>query len=355
MKKKFYSEKEIIDIWKRKLSALKEGEDFNIYIDNPFCAGACLYCKHTGSLLSEYFNECKEYYNVLLPSQIEKFNFLLDMRVPDTIYFGGGSPSIMSAQTMKDIFNKITNFKKIPNKAFEAFPNQMNDEKIDTLIKNKFSYVSFGIQSLKKSVLEYNNRQDYKNIPLKKYISDFEKGGVRVNCDLMVFIGKEKDNINDIKRVEDDFINLIEEYKPSFITIYPESKFLKENIKRGIEFSKELRKMILCLDEKYKLEHYNKHLSLEERDIEKEMLVCYQLSTTSSEEIERIKRYKSDGPNPDSRQKTQNVLAFGGFRHHQPYSYHGEGFLYYNINCDNKKINYNINYDKKFLTGEFLK
>jgi len=341
MEKRFYSEEEIIDIWKKKLPILREEETFNIYVDNPFCINQCLYCKHTGSEYKEYFKECKEYYEKLLPSQIKKFNHLFKIRKPDTIYFGGGSSSIMSAQTMRDIFDTIDGFREIPNKVFEALPNLMNDEKIDILIKNKFSYVSFGIQTFEKRVLEYNNRQGYNNIPLKKYISDLEKGGVRVNCDLMVFIGEDNYDLREIKRVKKDFIKLINDYNTSFITIYPETSFLRENRKKGVELSKELRKMILRLEKKYNLGHHDKHLSLDEKDIERGMEVCYHLTTTSSQEINRVKKYDSTGPGGEiSKNETQNVLSFGGFRHHQPYSYHGKDFLYYNINDDNKKINY---------------
>jgi hypothetical protein len=338
----FYSEKEVLKIWEERLKEKNRENIFSLYVDNPFCINQCLYCKHTGSDYKKNVKECRDYYERLLPSQIVSFNFLFKERVPDTIYFGGGTSSIMSAKDMLDIFSIIGSFEKIKKKVFECSPNLLNREKIDLLIKNKFTYVSFGIQSFKKEVLDFNKRQGYENVPLKEHIREFEDAGIRVNCDLMIFIGEDKGKLSEIKRLEEDLIELLERYNPSFITIYPETLFLKEDTKRGVFLSRELRKMILSIAERYNLNHWNWHLSLEEENIEKEMEICYHLATTTPEEILRAKEYDSTGP-PNQRE-SQDVLSFGGFKHHRPYSYHGRDFVYYNMNDNNKEFYY---YGKK--------
>ncbi len=338
----FFSKEEILKSWENKVKSFSENEVFSVYIDNPFCINQCLYCKHTGNPHKDYTKECKDYYENLLPQQIREFNFLLEERTPDTIYFGGGTSSIMSAKNMKDIFSTISNFKKIKGKVFECSPNLLTEEKIDIIIENEFTYVSFGIQSFKEEVLAFNKRANYKNVPLKDYIKKFEEAGVKVNCDLMIFIGEDKGKVSEIKRLEEDCIELLEEYRPSLLTIYPETLFLKENKERGVFLSKELRKLILQLAEKYNLNHWNWHLSLEDEHIEKEMEICYHLGTPTTEEMDRVKKYDSTGP-PNQREN-QNVLSLGGFRHHRPYSYHGRDFVYYNINDKNDKFYY---YGKK--------
>jgi radical SAM superfamily enzyme YgiQ (UPF0313 family) len=337
--KRFYSQEEIFNIWSNKLDFFPKDERFNIYVDNPFCISRCLYCKHTGSKLKDNLNDYEDYYRYFLPTQIRFFNPLLKKKVPNTIYFGGGSPNIMSLNMMEVIFKEISNFKKVKNKVFECSPNLLEQKKIDSLIKNNFTYVSFGIQTLKEKVLKHNNRAGYKKVPLKEYISNLEKGGVRVNCDLMIFIGEEKENIRkEIRRVKEDFKELVEKYQPSFITIYPETNFLLEDEKRGIHFLKEFRKMILSLRKDYNLKYWDKHLSLEEKEIAKEIHLCYHFSMTELEDINEAKEYKSDGP--PYQPVDQNVLSFGGYKHHQPYSYHGKSFVYYNLNENNKEFKY---------------
>ncbi len=335
---KFYSQKEILNIWKEKLPSFKKEEMFNIYVENPFCPNQCSYCKHMGIGIKKHIKECKQYYQKILPNQINYFSCLFKKRIPDSIYFGGGTPNIVPAFVLKFIFDQIPNFKKIPNKVIECFPNLMNDEKINLLIENKFSYVSFGIQSLKDEILRYNNRLEYKKNSIKKVIKTLESSGVRVNCDLMVFIGENKESTKEIKRIKEDIITLIEEYKPSLITICPNTFFLRKNKKAGVVFSKKFRQMILDIDKKYKLSHQNRHLSLDNKIIEKEMECSYYFGNISSKEMNKKRIYFPNDP-MINRVKNQNVLSFGGYKHRQPHSYNNE-LIYYNINKDNKGFSY---------------
>ncbi len=334
----FFSEEDILNIWDIKISNIREEETFNVYIDNPFCVQECAYCKHTGSLIKDHVQDFKKYYNTVLPKQIKSFSKILRKTIPDTVYFGGGTPSAISSSQMDEIFLSLPNFKKIPNKVFECNPNLLDEKKIELLTNNNFSYVSFGIQSLREDVLRYNNRTGYKNTPLKEYIKEFKDNNVLVNCDLMAFIAENKTSFQEIERVERDLVDLIEDYKPSMITVYPESLFLQEDIKRGVRMSKDLRKMILRISEKYNLNHYDYHLSLEDSDIKKEMEICYHLGMVTSEEMYRVKQYDSSGP--PSQSGKQNCLAIGGFKHHRPYSYHGQDFIYSNLNDENKGFSY---------------
>ncbi len=344
--KGFISEKELLNLWEKKLSSIRDEESFNLYIDNPFCVQQCAYCKHTGSLKRDYEDDFSKYYEEILPAQIKIFSSLLKKKIPDTVYFGGGTPSAMSFSQMKNVFSSIPNFKKIKKKAFECNPNLLNKEKIKLLIENNFTYVSFGIQSLDKDVLDYNRRDNYEKIPLKDYIGKFEKEGVRVNCDLMAFIGEYKDNPSiEIKRVEKDIVGLVKTYRPSMITIYPESGFLREDKIRGAYLSRKLREMILKLDKKHNFGHQDEFLlSLNKDDILRGMEICYHLGVSlSSEELRETKKYDSSGPPNQS--PVQNCLALGGFKHHRPWSYHGRDFVYHNLNEENTGFSY-------FITGE---
>lgn len=342
--KGFVSEEKILKRWEEKLKNMKSDESFNVYVENPFCVDQCLYCKHRGSLLKNYSKEADIYYEDLLPNQIRRFSSLLEERVPDTIYFGGGTSSIMSAKTMKDIFNEIKNFEKIPNKVFECNPSLLSDEKIDILIKNKFSYVSFGIQSFNEDVLNYNKRSipDYSRV--KEFIQKLESSGVRVNCDLMAFIGGKRDQIEEIYRVKNDFINLLDNYKPSLTTIYPETFFLTNNKEKGASLSLELKKMIIEIMEQYNLNSQDSHLNLGDLPYE-ENLFCYLMGTISLNEMKKIRKYVSNAP--PYQFESQNVLSFGAYKNRISYSYHGRDFLYYVMNNKNKKPHYFVYVDKK--------
>ena len=68
------------------------------------------------------------------------------------------------------------------------------------------------------------------------------------------------------------------------------------------------------------------------------METCYHIGTIKEKEMEEVRKYDSTGP--PLQRSFQNCLAFGGFSHHRPYSYHGKELVYYNLNKDNIKFSY---------------
>ncbi|NLK16344.1 MAG: coproporphyrinogen III oxidase, partial [Bacteroidales bacterium] len=82
-----------------------------IYIHIPFCKSRCYYCD---------FYSCTElwaidkYINVLKTELADRKNYISDE--VETIYFGGGTPSILSSTQIEGIIEIITdNFKVSPN------------------------------------------------------------------------------------------------------------------------------------------------------------------------------------------------------------------------------------------------
>lgn len=127
-----------------------------IYIHIPFCKQACHYCDfHFSTSLakkSELVNAlCKEL--ILrkdeLPSKIE------------TIYFGGGTPSLLSSEELQQIFETIySNFtvSETPEITLEANPDDLSNNLIIQLSKCPVNRVSIGIQSFFEEDLKLMNR-----------------------------------------------------------------------------------------------------------------------------------------------------------------------------------------------------
>lgn len=77
----------------------------------------------------------------------------------DEVYFGGGTPTILSPKQLNQIFDMIPDFGKIPNKCIEASPNTLTLEHIELLARKKFSFLSLGIQSLDEKLLKRYGRR----------------------------------------------------------------------------------------------------------------------------------------------------------------------------------------------------
>lgn len=127
-----------------------------IYIHIPFCKKACTYCDFHFSTSLKYVDEmtdaiCKE---ILL-----KKNRITDQ--VGSIYFGGGTPSVLPAKNFEKIFDTITKNFSVASDAeitIEANPDDLNAMKIAELRKLPVNRFSIGIQSFFEEDLIWMNR-----------------------------------------------------------------------------------------------------------------------------------------------------------------------------------------------------
>ena len=127
-----------------------------IYIHIPFCKQACYYCDFHFSTSFKRKNElissiCKEI-------QLRKNEISGDIK---TIYFGGGTPSILKTEEINFIINEVYhNFKVKDNIeiTLEANPDDLSEEKIIQLSQSKINRLSIGIQSFFNTDLILMNR-----------------------------------------------------------------------------------------------------------------------------------------------------------------------------------------------------
>ena len=128
-----------------------------IYIHIPFCKQACFYCDfHFSTSLKK-----KEEMMVSLVREIELRKEELGDTTIETIYFGGGTPSVLSTAEIKKLIAAVyLNFEvvKNPEITLEANPDDLSEEKIIALSKSPINRLSIGIQSFFEKDLKLMNR-----------------------------------------------------------------------------------------------------------------------------------------------------------------------------------------------------
>lgn len=136
-----------------------------IYIHIPFCKKACNYCNFHFSTSLRYKDELiiallKEI--DLTVESIASTENNVDLIEPiDTIYFGGGTPSLLNQDELESIMNKIFSIFKISGDAeisIEANPDDITEEKLIEWKKAGINRLSIGIQSFYQEDLEWMNR-----------------------------------------------------------------------------------------------------------------------------------------------------------------------------------------------------
>lgn len=128
-----------------------------IYIHIPFCKQACFYCDFHFSTSLKKKDELIQ--SILIEIELRK-NELND-EVVETIYFGGGTPSLLNQSDVEAMIQTIYKHYKVgsnPEITLEANPDDINGEKLKEMSSSGINRLSIGIQSFFEEDLKLMNR-----------------------------------------------------------------------------------------------------------------------------------------------------------------------------------------------------
>ena len=128
-----------------------------IYVHIPFCEQKCNYCAFASFCVNQA--QIEDYLNDLC-DEIKRRKVENPIK---TIYFGGGTPSMLSPEQFKRVVDVIfQNYNVYDNAEFtvEANPNSITQEKLDMWKSLRVNRLSIGVQTLK----EKNGLNDYLNL-----------------------------------------------------------------------------------------------------------------------------------------------------------------------------------------------
>jgi oxygen-independent coproporphyrinogen-3 oxidase len=130
-----------------------------LYLHIPFCKQACHYCDFH---FSTSLGLKSQFVDALLKEMALRRHYLPDPTAPlETIYFGGGTPSLLTGEEMSRIFAAIQeNFVVSPQAeiTLEANPDDLTAEKLAVLAASPVNRLSIGLQSFHEPHLRLMNR-----------------------------------------------------------------------------------------------------------------------------------------------------------------------------------------------------
>ncbi|MGB6269873.1 MAG: radical SAM family heme chaperone HemW [Olleya sp.] len=128
-----------------------------IYIHIPFCKQACHYCDfHFSTSMKK-----KDEMIFALAKELELRKDEFKNNTVETIYFGGGTPSLLSIDQLKYLIDSVYYNYKVtenPEITLEANPDDLSKELIIQLSKSPINRLSIGIQSFHEKDLKLMNR-----------------------------------------------------------------------------------------------------------------------------------------------------------------------------------------------------
>jgi len=131
-----------------------------IYIHIPFCKQACHYCNFHFSTSLRYKNEFVGALLKEIELSVETINATAD-EIIETIYFGGGTPSLLTREELSTIINTVRTHFTIAADAeltLEANPDDISKERLEEWKAAGINRLSIGIQSFFDEDLQWMNR-----------------------------------------------------------------------------------------------------------------------------------------------------------------------------------------------------
>ena len=162
---------------------LKNKTASSVYIHIPFCTTKCYYCAFN----TYTFHKAQaEAYLQVLRTEMELY--ASEAETLQTIFIGGGTPSILSAHTLAQLFSDIySNFAISPDAEItvECNPGTVDPEKLGVMRNNGVNRLSFGLQAMQDETLKQLGRIHTVSEFLHSYHLARECGFKNINIDLI--------------------------------------------------------------------------------------------------------------------------------------------------------------------------
>ena len=231
-----------------------------IYIHIPFCKKACIYCNFHFSLKDNF----SEIIGCIL-TEIELNQKKISKNKISTIYFGGGTPSLIGTDQLKRILECLVKNNKLNPDCeitIEANPDDVTIKNIESWKRIGFNRISLGIQTFDNEFLKVLNRAHNSNQGIAA-IKNIKREFRNFSIDLMFGIPGST-----IKKLKYD-LKMIKEYEPPHVSIYSldvEKKTRLYNMVKGNKMKLPSNKLIsdqfdLIFNEMDKMGYINYEIS----------------------------------------------------------------------------------------------
>jgi len=156
-----------------------------LYIHIPFCDHKCIYCDFysiiTTDNIPSFLNSLKK--------EIKHYSkFYSDERIFTSIYFGGGTPSLMHPDYIREIISGLKESYAVSNDAeitLETNPGTVDSGKLKSFFEIGINRLSIGIQSFDEDDLKFLTRIHNKQTAIETVFNARESGFENINIDLI--------------------------------------------------------------------------------------------------------------------------------------------------------------------------
>lgn len=207
-----------------------------IYIHIPFCAAKCNYCAFNSRVA---FTAEREEYADMLIAEITNFELRKKISVA-TIYFGGGTPTILSLNQLKKIFDAVQKKFHVESDAeitIETNPGTVDENFLRGLREIGFNRLSIGVQSFDDATLKilgriHDSKAAIETVTAAKKIFD------NISVDLMYALPNQ--TLNDVKADVEQAARLDVQHISIYgLEVEPNTKFFELDMQKKLDLPDE--------------------------------------------------------------------------------------------------------------------
>ena len=162
------------------------------YVHIPFCEQLCWFCTCSKFITKDY-DKVKDYLKYLYKEIDLLFNFLNKNKIKlnvETVFFGGGSPTILNREDLKSLVDKLKglfDWSKVVNFTVESDPRRVDEDRL--LYNHKAcgaNRISFGMQDFDPNVQRRVNREQPAELFKKILTKEVRKVYKEIAFDLLI-------------------------------------------------------------------------------------------------------------------------------------------------------------------------
>lgn len=194
-----------------------------VYVHIPFCRKRCAYCDFYTAMCVD---SVKEGYIKSLKNEINRWGGALS-RPADTVYFGGGTPSVLGAETLCELLNTVKKSFCVSKDAeitLEINPEDASENFLKAVKDAGFNRLSIGFQSLDDETLKTLGRQHSAEKSIEAFNMARKSGFDNISVDLMLSLPNS--SMEKSLRTAEKIISLSPEHISCYMLILEEKTAL---------------------------------------------------------------------------------------------------------------------------------
>ena len=185
---------------KKLLEPLDYERGYSLYVGIPFCPTTCLYCSFTSYPIEKWRGRTGLYLEALF-KELEYTARKMEGRPLDTVYFGGGTPTSLSAEDLEALLSRLEqlfDLSRVLEFTVEAGrPDSITMDKLKVLRDHGITRISINPQTMNQKTLDLIGRHHTVDMVKDRFYMARELGFDNINMDLIM--GLPEENMDDVR------------------------------------------------------------------------------------------------------------------------------------------------------------